>query len=140
MFKNKDKKQNNNPPEGQALLFTAADTIEADIIEFKLAANNIHISKSYREAGAYLTLVLGKSSMGVDIFVSEEKLEEAKIILESAQEITDEDILGDPSFSDEGVKNENNEALKSLSKKAWWMTAAFLLVVIVFIVYYALSR
>lgn len=135
-------KKNNKavePPEGQSLLVTVDDTVEADILESKLKASGIEVVRNYRESGAYLTLVLGKSSFGVDMFVPTERLEEAKEILASAQNISDEDILKDPSFNDQALQAENEEFLKKMDRRTWWM-AGFFFAAVAILVYLILTR
>ena len=134
----KRKSRKNMPPEGMAHLVTASNTIEADILESKLKSYGIEVLRKYRENGAYLTLVLGLSSLGVDLFVPEEKAKEAKEILESAEGIKDEDILADPSFKDKGLKAENEEFLKKLDKRAKWM-ALFFIAAAAVLIYYILK-
>lgn len=123
-------------PDGFKLLITANDTIEANIIESKLKAAGIDTVKKYHEPGAYLTLVLGKTIMGVDIIVPEDKLDEAKAILESAHDVSDEDILTDASFDDEAIKSKNEESLKKLSIYTWIMMAILLVIFALIIVLY----
>lgn len=138
---NKNADNEHKPPfEGQAFLITAGDSVEASIIESKLEAAQIPVYKKYREPGAYLNLVLGNTSMGVDLFVSEERVEEATEILESASDISDEDILSDPSFSDEFIKNKNEEELNNISKKAKLIAAVFIVAVIALIILYLLNQ
>jgi hypothetical protein len=120
------------------LLVTAGDTVEAGIIESKLNAGGIKTVRKYREPGAYLNVILGNTIMGVDILVEEDKLEEARIILESAQEVSDEDILADESFSDETVKTKNEENLKKLSLYAWIIMAVFLIIIAAAVIIYIL--
>ncbi|MGI6125327.1 MAG: putative signal transducing protein, partial [Acetivibrionales bacterium] len=84
MFINKDDNNRKPPFDGQVFLTTASDSVEADIIESKLAEAQIPVYKKYREPGAYLNLVLGNTTMGIDLFVPEESIEEANSILESA--------------------------------------------------------
>lgn len=127
------------PPEGQSLLVTVDDTVEADILESKLKASGIAVSRSYRESGAYLTLVLGKSSFGVDMFVPTDRLEEAKEILSSAQDIKDEDILSDPSFNDKELQAANEEFLKKMDRRTWWM-AGFFIAAVALLVYLMVAR
>lgn len=134
----KRKSRKNMPPEGMAHLVTASNTIEADILESKLKSYGIEVLRKYRENGAYLTLVLGLSSLGVDLFVPEEKAKEAKEILESAEGIKDEDILADPSFKDKGLKAENEEFLKKLDKRTKWM-ALFFIAAAAVLIYYILK-
>lgn len=126
------------PMDGFKLLITANDTIEANIIESKLKASGIETIRKYREPGAYLTLVLGKTIMGVDILVAEDKLEEARCLLESALELSDEDILSDDSFNDDAIKARNEESLKKLSLYAWIMMSILLIIIAAAIVIYIL--
>ena len=134
----KRKSRKNMPPEGMAHLVTASNTIEADILESKLKSYGIEVFRKYRENGAYLTLVLGLSSLGVDLFVPEERAKEAKEILKSAEGIKDEDILADPSFKDKALKAENEEFLKKLDKRAKWM-ALFFIAAAAVLIYYILK-
>lgn len=139
-MKDKKKKvQQKTPPEGMALLVTTYDKIEADVLESKLLAYEIPVAREYRETGAYLTILLGNTAFGVDMFVPTDRLDEAKNIMGSAQEVKDEDILSDPSFSDETLKAANEEFLKSMDKRTWWM-AGFFIAAVAILVYYIVSR
>lgn len=140
MFNKKADNERKPPIEGQAFLTTASDSFEADIIESKLATAEIPVYKKYRGAGAYLDIVLGSTAMGIDLFVAEEKIEEAKGILESASDVSDEEILADPSFSDESVKNQNEQNLNNLNNKVLIIASVFIIAVIALIVLYALFR
>ena len=75
--------------------------------------------------------------MGIDLFVPEEKVEEAKALLESASDVSDDEILADPSFNDESVKNQNDQNLNSLTNKAVIMALAFIVLILILIVLYA---
>jgi hypothetical protein len=137
---NKKKKEKKIvPPEGMALLITADDKIAADVLESKLEAYGIQTTRKYRETGAYLTILLGNSAYGIDIFVPADKLDEAKDIIASAEEIKDEDILLDPSFSDEALKKTNEELLKKLDNRAWLMAGVFIIAIAVLIIYLILQ-
>lgn len=140
MFNKKNENEHKPPIEGQVFLITASDRIEADILESKLSVAQIPVYKKYRGPGAYLNIVLGNTSMGVDLFIPEERLEEAKGILESTSDVSDEEILADPSFNDESIKKENDEILNSLNNKVKIITAVFIVVVIALIVLYFLTR
>lgn len=133
MFKKSKKAQG---VEGFRLLVTAGDAIEASIIESELNAAGIDTIRNYREPGAYLALVLGNTIMGVDILVSEDKYEEAREILESASEISDEDILADSSFNDESIRARNEDNLKKLGTSAWIMLTILLIIIAAAIVIY----
>jgi len=139
MFNKKTDNKHKPPVEGQAFLITAGDSIEADIIESKLSAAEIPVFRKYREPGAYLEIILGNTTMGIDLFVPEEKIEEAKAILESASDVSDDEILADPSFNDESIKNQNERNLNDLAHKAVIMSSVFIVLIIVIIVLYAVS-
>jgi len=139
MFNKKTDNKHKPPVEGQAFLITAGDSIEADIIESKLSAAEISVFRKYREPGAYLEIILGNTTMGIDLFVPEEKIEEAKAILESASDVSDDEILADPSFNDESIKNQNERNLNDLAHKAVIMSSVFIVLIIVIIVLYAVS-
>ncbi|HHU90646.1 MAG TPA: DUF2007 domain-containing protein [Clostridiaceae bacterium] len=137
MFNKKADNERKPPVEGQAFLITASDSIEADIIESKLATAEIPVYKKYRGPGAYLNIILGNTTMGIDLFVPEERIEEAKGLLESASDISDEEILADPSFHDETVKNKNQQNLDSITNKTIIMASVFIILIIAIIVLYA---
>ena len=139
MFKKKDDNKHNPPVEGQVFLITAGDSIEADIIESKLSTAGIPVYRKYREPGAYLEIILGTTTMGIDLFVPEEKIEEAKSILDSASDVSDDEILADPSFNDESVKNQNEQNLNNVANKAVIMASVFIVLIIILIVLYAVS-
>ena len=139
MFNKKADNKHKPPVEGQAFLITAGDSIEADIIESKLSIAQIPVYRKYREPGAYLEIILGNTTMGIDLFVPEEKLEEAKKLLESASDVSDDEILADPSFNDESIKNENEQNLNNLANKAVIMASVFIVLIIIIIVLYAVS-
>lgn len=140
MFKKKADNEHNPPIEGQAFLITASDSIEADIIESKLATAEIPVYKKFRGPGAYLNIVLGNTSMGIDLFVPEERIKEAKGLLESASDVSDEEILADPSFNDNSVMNENEQNLHNLSNKAIIMAVSFIILIIAVTILYVAMR
>lgn len=132
----KKKGQKTNQIEGQTLLLTASDDVEANIIESILKANEVPITKVYRDNGGFFAIVLGKSVLGIDVFVPMEMLEKAKEILDSAQDIDDEEILADPSFNDESINMQNEDSLNKLSKKALWMGIALIVLIVMYFVFY----
>ena len=138
MLKNKSNRKKSNPFKNAALLLTANDTTEADIIESKLNAFGIPSIRRHRGTGAYLTIIFGKSNFGVDIYVPEDRLNEAKDIIESTNDIGDEEILNDPSFYDESLKEAHEEYIKKLDRRNWLMAGllflAFVLLLILWLV------
>lgn len=140
MFKKKADNDHKPPVEGQAYLITASDSIEADIIESKLSIAEIPVYKKHRGPGAYLNIILGNSAMGIDIFVPEDRMEEAKALLESASDVSDDEILADPSFNDESVKNQNEQMLNNMTNKTIITMSIFIVLIIAAIVLYAVTR
>jgi hypothetical protein len=65
----------------EVLLISVKDEIEFSIIESKLRPYNIPVIKRHREAGDYLTVFMGTSPLGIDIFVPSKILETAKEII-----------------------------------------------------------
>lgn len=124
------------PIEGQALLLTVSEDVEANILESMLKASEIPVTKAYRSDGGFFSIVLGRSVLGVDIFVPEQMLDKAKEVLDSAKEIEDEDILSDPSFQDKSVEEENEDILNNLSKKALWMGVSLIAIVLIYLIFY----
>ncbi|HHY65137.1 MAG TPA: hypothetical protein GX501_08830 [Clostridiaceae bacterium] len=133
-------KKDPKTPDGFRLLMNVEDDIEAGIIESKLKTCGIDTIKSYREQGDLLNIVLGKSFMGVDILVPEDKYEEARNLLDSAQDIKDEEILADESFNDETAKASSEAELKKLNRFAWIMVALVLVVIAAAVVLALLLR
>ncbi len=127
------KKKESNPPKGMELLMTASDNIEADIIESYIKPSGIPIFRKYRETGHYMTLLLGKSTYGIDLFVPKDKVVEARELVKSASNVKDEDILSDPSFSDEKLVAENEEILRELNKRNRWMAVFFIAAVAILV-------
>ncbi|MDF2801951.1 MAG: hypothetical protein K0S61_1854 [Anaerocolumna sp.] len=68
---------------------------EADIIEGILTSNNIKVLINYREAGSYLSIYMGDSLLGLDIYVFESDYETAKELIETEQEAGVEEEIKD---------------------------------------------
>lgn len=133
------RKIKSNPPEGMAFITTASDVIEAEVIESRLKASGIPVLKKHRGPGGYIAVVLGNSTYGIDMFVPEDRADEAKSILESADGISDEDILSDPSFNDESVRAANEEYLKKLDRRNIWMAVFFIAAIAVLIYFISVN-
>jgi hypothetical protein len=67
--------------EGEALLTTVSGSMEAEIIASLLGSYNIPVIKKYRGIGNYLSIYMGASNMGVDLYVPKSALETSKEIL-----------------------------------------------------------
>jgi len=64
-----------------ALLMNLDDDREVDIIESLLGSCGIPLLRKYRGLGGYLRILTGMSAFGVDLYVPEGKLEEAREIM-----------------------------------------------------------
>ena len=74
----------NDSPE---FLITAVDVIDAELIESFLGTNNIPVLKKFRESGDYLTILMGNTNLGIDMYVPSKLFDEAKILLEAKPEL-----------------------------------------------------
>lgn len=117
----------------KAFLITAGDSAEADLLESRLNVNAIPVLRKYRGSGAFLNVALGKTSFGIDLYVPSDRLEEAQELITSGEGIEDEEILSDPSFSDESLAKANEDFLEKLDRRAKWMGIAFLAAIIILI-------
>ena len=64
-------------------LITLNDEMEARIIESKLKFYGIPVLMKHKGEGAFLSILLGSSNMPIDIYVEDNRVEEAKEILKS---------------------------------------------------------
>lgn len=67
------------------LLVNCRDDFEAQIIEGLLKSGGIPVHRKYRGTGQALK-IYGGVGQNVDIYVPEERLEEARLLLESSHE------------------------------------------------------
>lgn len=63
------------------LLTSVPNEIEAGMIENLLAEENIPVIRKQRGAGQYLEIYMGSSTYGVDLYVKEEHLAMAKLLI-----------------------------------------------------------
>ncbi|MFO7636407.1 MAG: DUF2007 domain-containing protein [Clostridia bacterium] len=73
-------------------LMTANNSMEADLTESLLKAHGIATLRKYKGIDAYLKVVAGGSRLGVDFYVREVDLEQAKEILDAMAASEDMDI------------------------------------------------
>ena len=71
-------------------LTTVVGSIEADMLESLLKANRIPVLRKDRETGGYMTIYMGLSNFGVDMYVPSKLLDKAKELIESN---TDEALM-----------------------------------------------
>lgn len=138
-----------NPNYEEAFLLTAADIMEANIIEALLKANDIPVLKKYRGNGAYLKIVMGGTVFGVDMYVPKQLLERASELVKESREasldddfpynvIAEEASLSDSTQTEETTENKQTESdntqltgnQQSIVEKrpyALWITILFLI-------------
>lgn len=86
----------------EAFLLSAANSIEADMIEAILNANDIPVLRKYRESGGYLKIYMGDTIYGVDLYVPQPLLDKAREIIKVAREASqDEDFAENSRANDE---------------------------------------
>jgi len=67
-------------------LMNVLDETEMNVIKSILEPNNIPILAKHKGAGGYLSIYMGMTNFGIDLFVSENQLEKAKEITQSKSE------------------------------------------------------
>ncbi len=67
----------------EVYLISAANSIEAEVLEALLTSNQIPVLKKYKEAGAYLEIYMGATNFGVDLYVPSKLMVKAKEIIKS---------------------------------------------------------
>ncbi|QUH26733.1 hypothetical protein [Serpentinicella alkaliphila] len=65
----------------EIFLLSVGSDSEASIIESQLLLHKIPFLKKYRGAGGYLTISMGRSNFGIDMYVPSSLLESAKEII-----------------------------------------------------------
>lgn len=80
-----------NSQHNEAFLLSAADSIEAGMIEQLLNANGIPVLKKYKGMGGFLKIYMGDSIYGVDLYVPAELLDKAREIIENIREAEQND-------------------------------------------------
>ena len=92
---------------------SASSEIEANMLISFLESNGINTMRKYREAGGYLTVFMGDTSFGVDIYADKEKAVIAKELIEQVTAATEE----------------QDESL--VEKKPKWLRRIFIIVCII---------
>ncbi len=70
----------------EAFLLSVNSSMEADMIESLLKANDIPVLRKYRESGGYMMIMMGGTIYGVDLFVPGDMLDKAREIVENSRE------------------------------------------------------
>lgn len=91
----------------EVYLASAANSIEAEIMEALLTSNQIPVLKKFKEAGGYLDIYMGSTNFGVDLYVPSKLLVKAKGIIES----------NDEGVTEKDQQNSDEEDIAELDKK-----------------------
>lgn len=122
------------PEEGTSpkQLTTAADRMEAEIIKSKLEAEGIPVYLRHRETGDYLTVLMGATPFGLDVFVPESAFDKAQEILEiGADDIDFEAAMAENPDAKEQTDREMNS---QNHRVAFFAALAVILLVIIFLI------
>lgn len=65
------------------LIGTLASSVELDMLKELLEDHHIQVFPKYREAGAFLSIYMGTSAYGIDIYVNESEAEQAADLFET---------------------------------------------------------
>lgn len=90
--KQKDKEKGRELWRGGVYLTTVKDSLTADILESKLRGDGIPCERRYQGASNYMEIFMGRNvTFPIDLYVPEECLEDAKVIIEPVP-VTDEEF------------------------------------------------
>lgn len=117
-----------------AFLTNVLDVHEANIIKSLLDLHGIPLLVKHKGAGEYLNIYMGMSSFGVNLYVPESMLEQAREIIKDILEDIPEEYI--PEERDL-VKEE--KYLKSRRRKAWGILWLFYLPVLLGAAIYSLQ-
>lgn len=105
--------------ENEVFLINLRNEYEADIIESILGSNSIKSSRKHRDAGGYLSIYMGNSIEGVDIYVLESEYEVAMELVKTEQEVSLEEDNEAVDEEQTLFKEEEIISNKRRSMKAW---------------------
>lgn len=124
--------------ENEVFLINVRNEYEADIIESILSSNSIKLSRKHRDAGGYLSIYMGSSIEGVDIYVLETEYEVAMELVKTEQEVRVEEENEEVDEEQTLFKAEEIIRNKRRSMKAWiillFFTSGFSALVIYLII------
>lgn len=104
----------------EILLTSAADEIQACMIEELLSSNSIPVLKKRKEAGSYLNIYMGMNSYGIDLYVPSKRYDTAKELL---NEIAQENGILEP---DEEMEAEKRLYYRKRLIKVWIIILLFM--------------
>ncbi len=119
----------------EVLLTTVADLVEAQIIESILKTNDISINTRFRGTGAYMSVYMGNSKHGIDIYVGARNVERAKQLLEAESELSELQVSEEQEFLKEQQIAFKKKRIKALILLFLFISGA-LVSVIYFLVHF----
>ncbi len=78
-----------------AFLLSVSSSMEADMIESLLKANDIPVLRKYREAGGYMMIMMGGTVYGVDLYVPGDMLDKAREIVDNSRKASEDAAFPD---------------------------------------------
>ena len=101
--------------ENEVFLINVRNEFEADIVESILSSNGIKLKRKHRDAGGYLSIYMGNSVEGVDIYVLESEYEVAMELIKTEQEVRGEEDAEEETL----YKQEEKISNMQRSMKTW---------------------
>lgn len=90
----------------EAFLISVADGMQADILESKLKFYGVPVRRKYKESGDYLTVYMGATPFGIDLYVPQELLEQASELISLATEPLMDDANQNEAEEDVGYEEQ----------------------------------
>lgn len=94
--------------EYEAFLTNVGNLMEAEILISLLESEGIPVRKKHNLTGDYLEVLANYTPFGVDLYVPPEKLDQAKELLSTQAEISDEEVFGETSPKEQNMPVESN--------------------------------
>lgn len=103
----------------KVFLITVSNSFEADMYESILYSCDIPIYKRARSGSEHLEIYLGMTNMGVDIYVDEENIDDAKEVLD----VSEVDYRNSPE-----TRGHEDEI-----KKPYWLIAVIIILIVIYL-------
>ena len=116
-----------------AFLVTVRDSIEAGMVESQLKVYGIPVLRSFKESGGYMSVLMGDTVMGIDIYVPSKLLEQATEIISSDLGVSDAEIENDAMDEQAELQSEEPKIENHLifTPVVYWIIAMVILVLLI---------
>jgi len=123
----------------EAFLITVITDIEASIIESKLKLYDIPVLRKYKNAGGYLTIFMGATPFGIDLYVPSKSLGRAEeiIAVDTGELDFDGQDISEVSFDENQEESQENDMEKYSQKKRSIISWAMLIFITSCLIYLA---